>query len=102
MRILCIVTLALLVSVGMALAEPCPTLDLFDASTGCNILATVNADGSVTVVAGSRGSVPYENAEDQVIGVTNNLGAPLFSLTLSGSGIFLFDFDGVCSGTSQI
>ena len=98
MRILCIVTLALLVSVGIALADPCPTVDKFDNTPGCNIIATVNPDGSVTVVPGVRGSAPYDGSEDQVIGVVNNLGAPLFSLTLSGSQIFLFDGDGICAG----
>jgi hypothetical protein len=70
-------------------AGTCPALG---ADTDCGFLITINADGSIT--AGSTGQGPYDSSEDTLVGVVNNSPNTLNSLTLSGSDIFAFDYDG--------
>jgi hypothetical protein len=66
-----------------------------DASvTGCNVLITINADRSSTVVV--RDSVPYDASDDFIVGIQNNSSTTVPSLSLSGSGIFGFENDGIC------
>ena len=75
----------------------CPTVGY---DTGCAVLFTVNANGSVTTSTdGTQG--PFEGVEDTLVGVQNNSAGSLRSLTLSGSGIFGFESDGACSGLYQ-
>lgn len=66
-------------------------------ATGCNVVITVPASGSISVVV--TDAIPYESSEDVLIGVVNNSGTALGSLNLSGSGIFGFEGDGVCTFT---
>jgi hypothetical protein len=66
-------------------------------ATGCNVVITVNANGSTTVTAPD--STAYENSEDVIVGVVNNSSGTVSSLSLSGSGIFGFDGDGICTFT---
>ncbi len=68
-----------------------------NAATGCNAVVTVAANGSLTVSV--KDTTPYEESEDSLIGVVNNQTTPLTSITLSGSGIFGFDGDGICTFT---
>jgi hypothetical protein len=65
-----------------------------NAATGCNVIITVNANGSVTVT--EPDAAAYESSEDVLVGVVNNTGASLSSLTITGTGIFGFDGDGIC------
>lgn len=66
-------------------------------------VATVDGNGAatsfiVTIPNGGNGN-PYDGLEDSLIGIQNNSGANLFSITLSSSSfpIFSFDGDGPCS-----
>jgi hypothetical protein len=73
----------------------CPAIGL---ASSCSVLFLINPDGSVTTL--TDGSVgPFEGDEDSLVGVFNNSAGTLNSLTLTGSGIFGFDSDGLCSGT---
>jgi hypothetical protein len=68
-----------------------------NAATGCNVIITINANGSVTVT--EPDATAYETSEDVLVGVVNNTGAPLSSLTITGGAgndIFGFDGDGIC------
>lgn len=74
-----------------ASASPCPA---FGADTTCGIIITLNASGPATVVATGQG--PYDGIEDTLIGVVNNSGASVSSLSLSSTKlIFNFDGDGI-------
>jgi hypothetical protein len=66
-------------------------------ATGCNVLITVNADRTTSVVI--KDATPYENSEDILVGVLNNSSSTVPNLSLSGSGIFGLDGDGVCTFT---
>ena len=63
-------------------------------ATGCNVVITIPASGSISVVI--MDATAYENSEDVLIGVKNNSGAAVGSLNLSGSGVFGFESDGIC------
>jgi len=77
--------------------------------TGCGALITVGAVNGAgkavffTVTTPNNGNNnPFDGIEDTLIGIQNNSGAPLNSITLSSSdiaegGIFNFDGDGVCT-----
>jgi len=68
--------------------------------TGCNVLITVNANGTTTITV--TDSTPYENSEDVLVGVKNNSSTPVTSLALNGGSandIFGFDGDGICTFT---
>jgi len=68
--------------------DPDPT------GTGCNTLITINANNTVTVTIPD--AAPYEGVEDNLVGVVNNSSSIITSLSLSGSGIFGLDADGLC------
>jgi hypothetical protein len=73
----------------------CPT-DIGSA-VDCNVLITINADGSVTVTNPDNNN-PYDGYDDTLVGIVNNAGAPLSSIGLSSAkDIFGFDGDGICS-----
>jgi hypothetical protein len=102
-------TLAMLViGAGSAWAQSfpqCPAVE--DDTSGCEFLITVTAvDGSgaatnFTVATSSPDLGPYDGCDDTLVGILNNSGATLKSVTLSGSvagdGIFDFDGDGACA-----
>ena len=94
--ILAAVVAVLLCSAQVAKADAiCGTLGF---SSGCNQVITINANGTATISAGSS-STPYDNVEDQLVGVVNNYNGFLNSITLtSSSDIFGFDGDGGWSG----
>ncbi len=80
-----------------ALAAPlCPAAGY--ASAGCNSILTFNPGGTYTVTPGAA-TTPYDGSDDNLVGVVNNSGATVFSITLTGSGngggLFAFDGDGV-------
>jgi hypothetical protein len=90
---------ACLVSAGGAAgASPpsglCPAIG---AAGGCNVLITLNADGSTTVQTEDP-LHPYDGSEDVVVGVLNNTAFPISSVHLSSATvpIFGFDGDGIC------
>jgi hypothetical protein len=66
-------------------------------ATGCNVVITLNANGTATVVV--TDPAPYDGTEDTLIGVVNNSTTTVTSLPLAGSDIFGFDGDGICTFT---
>lgn len=77
---------------GSAFAGTCPA---FGSATDCNALITFGSGGSVTITTPDL--TPYDNVEDQLVGVTNNSGQTLTSIHLTGGqGIFTaMDGDGI-------
>jgi hypothetical protein len=67
------------------------------AATGCNVVITIHADRSATVTV--TDPTPYEYSEDVLVGVVNNSSSGVPSITLSGTGIFDLDSDGICTFT---
>jgi len=65
-----------------------------NAATGCNVVITIAANGSVTTVV--TDTTAYENSEDVLVGVVNNSASSVASLALTGSGVFGFEGDGIC------
>jgi len=79
----------------------CPAIGL---NTGCGVLITFNADGTVSVQPGTKADNttpqgPYDGSEDTLVGVQNNTSASIASFNVTGSGIFGFDGDGICTFT---
>lgn len=68
--------------------------------SGCNLLITFNADGSITTTA-PNAALSYDNGgDDNMVGIVNNTGSPITAVTLSGtSAPFGFDGDGACDPT---
>jgi hypothetical protein len=79
---------------GPANAAPCPVIA---SVTGCNVIITAGAGGSfVTTVPNAS---PYDGSDDNLVGIINNSGATITTLSFTGSGIggglFAFDNDGI-------
>lgn len=103
-------TLALFIAVAsLALAAPataappttpfgqCPAVG-FD--TSCQVLIVINQQGGLeSFVDPTQGN--YEGAEDYLVGVQNNSGSTVSSITLRGAEPFGFDGDGLCSGLNE-
>jgi PEP-CTERM motif len=72
--------------------------DVSGGADSCNIIITFNADGSISTALGA--THPYDGVEDQLVGVINNTGSAITSISLSNPGavpsIFGFDGDGIC------
>ena len=64
------------------------------AATGCNVVITINADRTSTVTI--TDATAYENSEDVLVGVKNNSSSSLPSFSLTGSGVFGLEGDGIC------
>ena len=78
--------------------SPCPALTgasstYVTAGAGCNTLITLNSDGTVSVTEPNLN--PYDGSDDNYVGVINNSGHSVSSLSLSGSNIFGFEGDGI-------
>ncbi|MGH9450842.1 MAG: PEP-CTERM sorting domain-containing protein [Terriglobia bacterium] len=71
---------------------PCPQLGHAD---GCNAIITLSTGGAASITI--TGQPAYDGVEDQLVGVINNSGSPVGSISLSGSDIFGFDGDGAFS-----
>lgn len=86
-----------------ALAAPiCPALTgasgaytagITAASGNCNTIITINPDNSLSF-AFPNGN-PFDGSEDNYVGVVNNSSMSVGSLTLTGSGLFGFEGDGI-------
>jgi hypothetical protein len=79
-----------------ASAAPFTQCPAIGAAAGCNLLITINPDGSVDTDVDST-QPPYDNFEDQLVGVQNNFNQIINSISLTGSGIFGFDGDGLAT-----
>ncbi len=60
-------------------------------------MITLGASGSASTVNNFHGQGPYEGSEDTLVGVINNSGQTINQIGLTGSNIFGFEGDGVCS-----
>ena len=70
---------------------------------GCAILIVINANGSVSILAAAApNNVPYDGADDTLIGLQNNSASSISSIDLSSATvpIFGFDGDGICDPNS--
>jgi hypothetical protein len=77
-------------------AVPCPPIN---GITTCNVIITAGPGGSfVTTLPNSN---PYDGSDDNLVGIINNSGSTITSLTFVGSGLggglFAFDHDGLQS-----
>ena len=63
--------------------------------TGCNVVITIAANGSISTSV--IDSAPYDGAEDTLVGVINNSSTAVTTLNITGSSIFGFDGDGICT-----
>lgn len=88
-----VLALAMLVMPAISHAQ-CPAIG---SDTTCGIVITLNTGGTATITATGQG--PYDGIEDTLVGVVNNSGGTVGSISLSGSNIFGFDFDGICTYT---
>ena len=66
-------------------------------ATGCNVVITIAANGTASVSIPD--SSPYDGSEDTLVGVKNNSASTIASVNLTGSDIFGFDGDGICTFT---
>lgn len=64
------------------------------AATGCNVLITIAANGSISTTIPDASA--YDGSDDTLVGVVNNSSVPVGSLNLTGSGIFGLEGDGIC------
>jgi hypothetical protein len=72
----------------------CPAVG---ASPSCAILVIFNADGTTSILTDPHVG-PFDRVEDTLVGVQNNSGITVPNMHISGSSIFGFDGDGICSG----
>jgi hypothetical protein len=74
----------------------CPAIA---ASPGCEILLVVNPDNTVSV-DGDPSVGPFDGSDDTLVGIVNDSATAVKAVTVSGpgSGLSLFDGDGICSG----
>jgi hypothetical protein len=82
--------------IAHAVSVTCPAIGV---ATGCNDIINIGPGGFLTFTNGPAIGNPYDGSDDNLIGVQNNSGSTISSLTLSGSGydggIFEFDGDGI-------
>ena len=93
--ILCAATLA----GGSTNAAPCPNIN---GVTTCNVVITAGPGGSFSTALPN--SNPYDGSDDNLVGIINNSGHTITSLSFIGSGngggLFDFDSDGLQSYAS--
>jgi hypothetical protein len=76
------------------------TADSGVANGGCNVLITFGSGGSITTTNPNGAGYYDTGADDNMVGIINNSGSTIYSITLTSTtqDIFGFDFDGPCSG----
>ena len=72
----------------------CPAVGV---DTSCGVLIDVTDSGATVSVDSTQH--PYDNSEDTLVGIINDSSHPLVSVSLSATGIFGFDGDGICSAS---
>src|SRR4051812_37246377 len=79
---------------GSANAVPCPTIS---AVTTCNVVITAGPGGVFSTAVPNPN--PYDGSDDNLVGIINNSGHTITSLSFTGSGLggglFAFDGDGL-------
>lgn len=78
---------------GAPLFTECPAVGL---DTGCEVLITVNANGSTTTQV-DPSQRPLDGHDDELVGVVNDSPMVVTSIPLSGRDVMAFDRDGLCS-----
>ncbi len=63
------------------------------ASSNCNTVITINPDKSLSFAFPNTN--PYDGSDDNYVGVVNNSGSAVSALSLTGSGLFGFEGDGI-------
>lgn len=71
----------------------CPAISHLGTATDCNVEIFAGTGGSFATIVPN--STPYDGAEDNLVGIINNSGTAITSLSFSGSDIFGFDGDGL-------
>ncbi|MDP9162363.1 MAG: PxKF domain-containing protein [Acidobacteriota bacterium] len=90
---------------GAAMADKCSAATPVGTATGCGVLITVTsvdaAGNAIVFTATSLGNGnPYDGSGDMLVGVQNNSGGNLTSMTLTSSstpGAFAFDSNSLCA-----
>ncbi len=81
---------------GSAGAAPCPDIN---GVTTCNVVITAGPGGSFSTALPNPN--PYDGSDDNLVGIINNSGSTISSLSFIGSGngggLFSFDGDGLQS-----
>ncbi|MHB8425222.1 MAG: PEP-CTERM sorting domain-containing protein [Gammaproteobacteria bacterium] len=89
--------MALCISPAQATPTPqtgvCPAIGTLS-TTDCNVEIFAGSGGSFTTI-GPNLSSPYDGVEDTLVGIVNNSGNTISSLTFNGSCFFCFDGDGL-------
>lgn len=67
-------------------ADACPAIGY---AATCNLTITFGTGGTITPALGA--ATPYDKVDDQLIGIINNSGGTLTSITLTGLNIFGFE-----------
>lgn len=62
-------------------------------ATDCNLFIDFAANGAITTANGPQTN--YDGVEDALIGVTNHTASTIFAFSITGSGVFGFDGDGI-------
>ena len=79
---------------GSANAVPCPNIN---GVTTCNVVITAGPGGSFSTALPNPN--PYDGSDDNLVGIINNSGSTITSLSFIGSGngggLFAFDGDGL-------
>src|SRR5437763_1806963 len=79
---------------GSANAVPCPPIN---GVTTCNVIITAGPGGSFVTTLPNPS--PYDGSDDNLVGIINNSGGTITSLSFVGSGngggLFAFDGDGL-------
>ena len=65
-------------------------------ATGCGVIITVNPNGQLPTITTPVNGNPYDVSDDTLIGIINNSGSSLSSITLTSTDSFGFDGDGPC------
>lgn len=84
---------------GEALAAPspqngvCPGIGTLGSATNCNVEIFLDATGGTTTIIPH--SNPYDGSDDNLVGIINNSGHTISSLSFSGNDLFGFDGDGL-------
>jgi hypothetical protein len=73
-------------------------------NTGCNVLITFGTGGSITSTFPNAAPSYDSGGDDNLIGIVNNSGSTITSITLSSTlyAIFGFDGDGICATTGGL
>jgi len=71
-------------------------------TSSCNVLITFGTAGAITTTSPNTAGFYDTGDDDNTVGIINNSGATITSITLTGTGvngdIFGFDGDGICGG----